>query len=127
LEKLYNDYKEKAQFFLVYVREAHPVENARRNKGADPNRGGPQVAAAKTVEDRVIAATNCVRELKLSIPVLIDDMQGSTEKTYRGWPARLVIVDVNGNVSYCTPSSPGGANPKEAIPALQRIVGNGEK
>jgi len=116
LEKFYNEYKDRAEFFLVYVREAHPVDK-------EPNRKGPQVTTAKTVEDRALAASACVRELKLSMPVLIDDMDGTSEKSYRGWPARLVVVDVEGKVAYCTSSGPQGANPKDAVAVVGRLVG----
>jgi len=120
LEKFYNEYKDRAEFFLIYVREAHPSD---KEKGKGPNKSGPQVETPKAPEDRAVAASDCVRDLKLSMPVLIDDMAGTAEKAYRGWPARLVVVDADGKVAYCTQASPQGANPKEAVAVVGRLVG----
>jgi len=109
------------QFFLVYVREAHPTEGDRGDRQA---RTGPKIAQAKTADQRAIAASDCVRDLKLSIPVLLDDMDSTTEQAYRGWPARLVIIDIEGRVAYGNPSGPDGANPKNAPAVLDRLLAN---
>jgi hypothetical protein len=49
-------------------------------------------------------------------------MNNTTEKTYRGWPARLVIINTDGRIAFMTPSSPNGANPDPAPRVLDRLL-----
>lgn len=63
-----------------------------------------------------------MRELKLTVPALIDDMDGSAETAYRGWPARLVIVDVDGRVAWLTRTGPNGADLQGADGALDKVL-----
>jgi hypothetical protein len=100
------------------VREAHPIDN----KNDRHAQQGPKVARAKTIDDRVIAATECVADLKLSMPVLIDDMEATTETAYQGWPARLVIVDVEGRIAWRTRAGRDGADPGGAGAQLDRLL-----
>ena len=128
MENLYKAYKDKAQFFLVYIREAHPVkQTSPRPAGPEggPNRGGPSIAQPKTLSERVIAATACVGDLKLSLPVLIDDMDGAAEKAYQGWPDRLCVIDIDGKVAHHSARGPAGFKLDEAEAALKGILGNG--
>ena len=34
-----------------------------------------------------------LKDLKLSIPCLVDDMQNTAQKAYAGWPDRLYVLD----------------------------------
>ena len=107
-------YKDKAEFFLVYIREAHP-----EIKENDKAIGQP-----KTLEERTILASKCVSELKLSLPIIIDTMDGAVEKAYRGWPDRMCIVDLDGKVAYYGRRGPGGFKPKEGEEALKKLLAN---
>jgi hypothetical protein len=108
-------YKDKAEFFLVYIREAHP----------DIKQEGKEIGRPKDINERAILATKCVSELKLSIPALIDDMDGTVGSAYSGWPDRMCIVDLEGKVAYYGKRGPFGFKPDEGEKALKGLLGRG--
>lgn len=76
----------------------------------------------KTYEDRVKVAGECMKELKLSIPCLVDDMQNAAQKGYAGWPDRLYVLDQDGNVAYKGEQGPRGFKPADAEDALKKAL-----
>lgn len=122
MEALYKAYKDRAEFFLVYIREAHPVPEG-PSGGASSSRAprGPDVKQTKTVEERALVASECIRNLGLSLPVLIDKMEGVFLRAYGGYPAGTTVVDLDGRVVFYS-HGPGGCKPKEAEAALKKIL-----
>jgi len=59
--------------------------------------------------------------LNLTLPVLIDSMDGVAEKAYRGVPAATAIVDLDGNLVFHS-DGPNGVQPKEAEKVLRRLL-----
>ena len=129
METLYAAYKDKAEFFLVYIREAHPTDARPGVEGrpGDPSRGQPDVKQAKSVDERAIAAGRCEKDLKLTLPIIIDDMQGTAEKAYGGWPDRIAVIDIAGRIAYHSGPGPGGFNLPAAERALKAVLANGGK
>ena len=115
---MYKAYKEQAEFFLVYVREAHPSDGSR----PDPDK---RFAASQPTDlaGRANLATKCVSEMKLSLPVLIDRMDGAVEKAYGAWPDRICVIDVAGKVMYHSAPGPAGFKVPEANEALRKMLG----
>jgi len=110
---------EKVAFYLVYVREIHPVKEPKVAPGETPK--GPQdIAQAKNLEERILAASACMKGLKLTLPVVIDTMDGVAEKAYRGVPACTVVIDLQGNVVFHS-TGPSGSQPKEAERVLRKL------
>jgi len=64
-----------------------------------------------TAFERFKVANTCVTDLKTSIPCLIDDMDNSTARAYKGWPDRLYIVGKDGRVVYQGDHGPKGFLP----------------
>ena len=79
----------------------------------------------KDIEQRAILATKCVSELKLSLPIVLDSMDGVAEEAYKGQPDRICIVDLDGKVAYYSKRGPRGFKPKEAAEALKNLLANG--
>ena len=111
---MYVAYKEKVQFFLIYISEAHPEEKHDGNRVGQP----------KTIDERLVLARKCVTRLKLSIPILMDTMDGVAEKAYKGKPDRMCVVDVDGKVAYYGKRGPRGFKPKEAEAAMKKLLAN---
>lgn len=112
---MYVAYKDKVQFFLVYISEAHP--DILEEQGVGDITGQP-----KDIGERAILATQCVSELKLSLPVLLDSMDGVAEKAYQGLPDRICIIDLDGKVAYYSERGPWGFKPDEAKEDLKNLL-----
>lgn len=119
MEEVYQKYSAKAQFFLVYIREAHPIDgwmvpvNEReRINVTDPT----------THDEREEVATECVRELDLSLPTLIDDMEDTANKSYAAWPDRIFIIGKDGKIFYAGGVGPRGFSVDDLEENLKRLL-----
>ncbi len=91
-------------FFLVYVREAHPID------GKMPGTFG-LVEDPVTDAERLDVAGTCVEELDLPMPALVDRVDDKVGKAYGGWPDRLYLVGKDGKVAYAGARGPQGFDP----------------
>lgn len=119
MEKWYQGNKDRVKFFLVYIREAHPTDGRQVPQN---EREGVKYPQPKKEEDRRKVASDCVKNLKLSIPALIDDMEDSTEKAYSGWPDRIFIVGSDGKIAYRGDRGPAGFKVDDAEAALKKLL-----
>jgi hypothetical protein len=76
----------------------------------------------RTYEERVKVAGECLQDLKLRIPCLVDDMQNTAQKGYAGWPDRIYVIDAEGKVAYKGDRGPGGFRPAHAEEALKTLI-----
>ena len=121
MEKLYQQYKDRSEWYLVYIREAHPVGDRQAKSN---EKSGIEIKQPKTVEERVVAANTCVLELKLSIPAVIDGMDNKAGMDYAAFPDRLYIVDKEGKIAYKGAKDPKGFKPLEMEKALKKLFSN---
>ncbi len=105
-----NRYKDQAVFLGVYVREAHAAD------GWWPQ---PEGAAAcdvkqpKTFLERQEVANQCCSALKITMPLLVDEIDDRVGHLYSGMPDRLYIIGRDGKVLYKGGRGPFGFRPKE--------------
>lgn len=107
---MYQQYKNKAQFFLIYIREAHPNDGWQVPQNLQD---GWVVNEPKTWEERKKLAQDFINRTNLSIPVLIDDIDNKVDNDYKAWPDRVYIVDIEGKVLYKGAEGPRGFTPLE--------------
>lgn len=114
IEKLYASHKDRAHFYVVYIREAHP--NEPRNKF--------QIPQPKTLEERQEVAADFAAALKLTLPVLVDSMDDQAGTPYAGWPDRVYIIDAEGKIALKGGPGPGGFLPavRAASGVLDRLL-----
>ena len=118
LNKLYEQYQDRAAFYVVYIREAHASDSWQLPVN---ERESVVYATPKTYEERVNIAEACVRKLAIRIPALIDDYSNSTEAAYTGWPDRLYLVDRDGRVAWKSKAGPYGFEPSELEGELKKL------
>lgn len=123
MEKLYKDYKDRAEFFIVYIREAHPVDGWRVPAN---DKAGIAIKEPKTYEERCKVAGECIKSMKLSIPALVDDMKDTAEKAYSGWPDRFFLVGKDGKIAYVGERGPRGFKPDDVEALLKKLPKLGE-
>jgi hypothetical protein len=67
-------------------------------------------------------AITCAAHVKLTIPVLVDDMEDSVAKAYNALPDRLFILSADGRIAYRGQRGPRGFNVAELEKALAELV-----
>lgn len=95
---------------MVYIREAHPED-------------GWQVPMNETDEvvifqhrsfaERTDVAKSCALDLRYTFPVLVDDMDNTTDEAYVATPERLYLIGEDGNIAYRGGPGPFLFDPEE--------------
>jgi hypothetical protein len=106
--RLYETYHGLAEFFIVYIKEAHPSDG--RVAVANTRAGISVKDPTSLTERRQVADKACI-ELNLGWPCLVDDMQNSVNRAYAAWPTRLYVVDTEGRIAVAGTRSPAGLAP----------------
>ena len=119
LEKWFDEYKDRADFRIVYIREAHPSDGRQRRGNS---RFGINVESPKTLDERTEIATVCAAELKISIPIIIDGLDDKVGADYGGWPDRIYVVGTDGRIVYQSGPGPRGFKPQDAKKALTEYL-----
>lgn len=99
----------------MYIREAHPT---------DGRRPAPHVKIEqpRTYERRKEVAGECCTALKLTMPVLVDDMRDTACNAYNAWPDRLFILAADGKIAYRGGRGPGGFKLDEVERSLKAVL-----
>jgi hypothetical protein len=112
-------YKDEATFLGVYVREAHPTDGWRMGSNDEE---GVAVAQPRTYAERVALANRCSGRLKMSIPLVVDEIDDWVGHMYSGMPSRLYVIDRDGKVAYKSGRGPFGFKPGEMEQALTLLL-----
>ncbi|MEX2026180.1 MAG: deiodinase family protein, partial [Pirellulaceae bacterium] len=97
VDQIAQRYKDDAVFLGVYVREAHPTDGWRMTSNDED---GVEYAQPTSYEQRVTLANICHEKLKMSIPLLVDELDDRVGHAYSGMPSRLYVIDTEGKVAY---------------------------
>ncbi len=112
---MYQTYGGEVAFFIVYIREAHPVGSRRPDREV-------RVQDPSTLDERVEVAGQCVGDLDLPMPTLIDEIRNTTEAAYDAWPDRLFLVGVDGKLAYKGGHGPRGFKTGDLEVALKTVL-----
>ena len=118
--KIYNDYKDHADFLTVYVREAHSTDEWQMKSNVKED---VCYAQPKTLEQRVAIANDFVQRQKYPLPFGIDDMSNAADLAYSAWPERLYVIDEHGRIAYAGGMGPFNYDPKEVRAWLAKRFG----
>lgn len=115
LERLTTQYGDRAKFFLIYVREAHPSDGW---WSLGNRRFGIDLTQPTTTEERQAVASRCQSHLQLAIPFLVDNIDDAVGSQYSGMPNRFYLLDGQGRVAFKSGRGPFGFKPGELEQAL---------
>jgi hypothetical protein len=120
VQEVYRRHRERVAFFMIYIREAHPEEGwvLARNR-----RLGIVIADPTSFEERAKVARSCAEQMKLEMPVLVDEPGNEVASHYGGWPIRLYLIDRDGRVVYQGADGPFGFKPAELEAAIHVELG----
>jgi hypothetical protein len=116
---MYEQYKDKVAFYVVYIQEAHSSDVWQM---ASNIRDKVIFRTPLSFEERTEVASSCVLKLGIKIPAVVDDMNNSTERAYTGWPDRIYLIDRDGRVAFKTKPGPFGFKPSLLETHLQRVT-----
>ena len=103
MTEIYNNYRDRVAFLVVYVQEAHATDGWQSDSNiAD----GVLFRQHQSFEEREEVAQTCSLDLHLPLPVLIEEMDNAIDKAYCAAPERLYLIGADGRVAY-----QGGAGP----------------
>ncbi len=119
LEKLYDRYKDRANFLSVYGRETHPTDGWRMEVN---DVLGVSIRQPTQYAERVGVAQLCNKTLGFSFPMLVDKMDDQVSKRYCGSPSRLYLIDSQGKIAYKSGRGPFGFKPAELEHSLVMLL-----
>ena len=108
---------DRVEFFVVYIREAHPEDGWVL---ASNRREGVAIADPASAAERAGAAEACALRLRVRIPVLIDGLDDAVASAYGAWPDRLYLIGADGRVAFQGGEGPFGFVPEELEAAILR-------
>ena len=119
IEQLYRRYQDRADFLMIYVREAHPTGGwyMESNDRVDIKIDQPQ-----DLETRTKVAARCQKHLGFEMPFLVDSFEDPVGVTYSGMPSRLYLIYTNGRVAFKSGRGPFGFKPRELEQALVLLL-----
>ena len=129
LRDLYQEYHDRVQFLMIYIREAHPVDGwwfgqglAGKVVGMRYPKAATDIYDPKTMEERRGVAGQCQESLQYGIRTYVDEMDDPVSKAYAANPTRLYLVGQNGKVVYAGGLGPWGFKPAELKEAIEAYL-----
>ena len=121
LEEIYERYKEHVEFFVIYVQEAHPTDGWQVESNVEDN---VLFRQHQSYEEREEVANTCNLDLRMSIPILVEEMDNGVDEAYGAAPERLYLIGADGRVAYHGGAGPHFFDPDEWEVAIQAAVGH---
>ena len=115
IEKLFESYRDRVDFVMIYVREAHPTDGWHM---FDNFYQGYDLDQPTSYDGRVEVARTCQATLELDLPMLVDRLDDPVGTLYSGMPARLYLLDPDGRVAFKSGRGPFGFKPGALEQAL---------
>lgn len=86
------------------------------------DRAGIALAQPTTFDERTAVAAQCCTALKMSVPLVVDELDDRVGHAYSGMPDRLYIIDRDGRVAYKGGRGPFEFKPGEMEQALMMLL-----
>ena len=97
MNEIYETYKDRVDFYLVYIREAHPTDGWQVQSNLDDH---VAFLEPKTGDERAELANVCRLDLGFTMPMLLDNMENEVDAKYAALPERLYVLDAEGKVFF---------------------------
>ncbi len=121
MERLYSRFKDRIEFFVVYVQEAHPTDGWQVESNIKDDVFYRQ---HQSLDEREEAAQSCTIGLNISIPILVEEMDNAIDEAYGAAPERLYLIGKDGRVAYHGGAGPHFFDLDELDEAIQDMEAN---
>lgn len=124
LNEIYDTHADDIEFFLIYIREAHPSDGWQTPQNLYDD---VVYDAPKTEDDRAEIASACQIAMDIRLPMLIDTMENEVEGKYVSEPIRLFVIDPNGVITFNGAQGPRGYDLEKWDAAIRQAIGKAEQ
>jgi hypothetical protein len=97
MNDIYERYRDRVDFYLVYIQEAHPTDGWLTLSNIEQE---VLYAQPKTADERAAIAGICMLDLGFNMPMLLDNMDDEVDRKYAALPERLYVLDKDGIIAY---------------------------
>ena len=104
---MYQEYKDVAEFRMVYINEAH-ASDGRRPVGYAKELG---ITEHDDYSERCTTAQMLIDDKSLTLPCVIDGMDNKVNKSYHAWPDRVFLIRKDGRLAVAADRGPWGFKP----------------
>lgn len=121
LERLYQTYKDRVTFSLVYVAEAHPGAILSHPTG----NGGKELRITPLISSEGDSMDNLrrfARMVNLSMPAVIESPVNSLNDDYAAYPNRIYVINAAGKIEFKGAPGPTGFKVPELAEWLRQNV-----
>ena len=129
LHDLYEQYHQRVEFLVIYIREAHPVDGWWLGGGIpglslklSGSKAATDVYDPQTMEERRTVAGRCEAALQYGIRTYVDNMDDGVNKAYAAAPTRLYLVGLDGRAVYAGGLGPFGFKPAKLGAAIEKYL-----
>ena len=119
MEEIYRRCKDQVEFLLVYTREAHPTDGWQSERNIKDN---VLLRQHQSAQEREEAAGTCSRDIHISVPILIEEMDNTSNEACGAAPVRLYLIGADGKVAYHGGAGPHFLDPSEWEQAIKAAV-----
>ena len=109
---MYLEYKDIAEFRLVYISEAHAIDDRR----PVPYAVDKNISEHTTYGERCTVAGRLLTDEKLTIPAIVDRMDNKVAEDYGAHPNRVFLIRKDGLLGVA-----GGLGPRGWRPGLRAV------
>lgn len=103
---------------VVYIREAHPEDGWVLNVNRDSDIA---FADPENNAERQQAAASCAINLKIRMPVVVDEVDDKIASAYGALPDRLYLIGTDGCVAFQGDPGPWGFDPGKLAAAIDAL------
>ena len=135
LKELYEQYSDRVEFIVVYVKEAHASDrwwlgrsrSQRLVNDLTNQRARTDIKEPVTLEQRNKVAASCQANLFDGVvPLYVDQMDNHVAQLYTSRPTRIYFIDRAGKVIYNPGIGPFGFNPDHLAPVIEDYLTGSE-
>jgi len=116
LHEIWERHRDRVDFVVVYVREAHPEEGWVITMNRDQ---GIAINDPTTNAERSEVAETCAIQLKIRMPVVVDEVDDGLARAYGALPDRLYLIGRGGRFAFQGEPGPFGFKPEDLEAAIE--------
>jgi type I thyroxine 5'-deiodinase len=120
LNQLYNRWRDRLDFYCVYIQEAHPEGGWQVEHNLTE---GVIYEQPETMDQRASIAKTCVLRTGFEMPLLLDSMDNDIDRRFAALPERLYLLDERGVVVWKSVMGSGGFDAEAFGRAIAERVG----